>query len=219
MRFKLVSAHILCREESPHPSSTAIGYWGVVIYTSNMPSMHCTCVFMPPEGPTGRNFEPHPPFTPSHTMQQGLYGDGPPKRDVANKSWFWAMYLKWGWPTELWDRCLTDSALRKSRNRPFRNTTQLSLSSKSHGGSKGRVQHIKKCGHIRPLSWIAVNSYPAISVLAGTTFERIEPPRTNFIALVEVVPDGISTHFQVVTLQGEREFVNFWYCTRILSCS
>ena len=64
-----------------------------------------------------------------------------------------------------------------------------------------------------------INSYPAKCVLAGTTFERIDPPSTNFIALVEVVSDEISTHFQVVTLKGEREFVKFWYYTRILSCS
>src|SRR6056300_979246 len=66
-------------------SSTALA---VIIYTSMMSYMHCTCVFVPLEGPTGRNFEPHLPLTPSRTMQQGLYGGGAPKRDVPDKSWF-----------------------------------------------------------------------------------------------------------------------------------
>ena len=51
-----------------------------------------------------------------------------------------------------------------------------------------------------------INSYPAISVLEGTTFERVEPPCIIFVVLVEAVPDGMSPHFQVLLLQGGRKF-------------
>ena len=49
------------------------------------------------------------------------------------------------------------------------------------------------------ISWIAVNSYPAKVVPVSYPKVRIEPACTNFVALVEVVPEGIRTNFTLVT--------------------
>ena len=172
---------------------------------------------MPLEGPTGRKFELYPPLTPTQTIPQGIDGGGIPKREAVSQSWFWATFFKWGEPTELWDGCLTDSAVAKRRSRRFRNITQLCLGSKSRRVSIGRPQLIKFMAHIWAITWIAVNSYPGKCVLEGTTFERVEPPCIIFVVLVEVVPEGISPHFQVLLLQVGRQFFKSWNQTRYWS--
>ena len=46
---------------------------------------------------------------------------------------------------------------------------------------------------------VRFNSYPAKVVLGSYPKVRIEPACNNFVALVEVVPEGIRTNFTLVT--------------------
>ena len=44
-----------------------------------------------------------------------------------------------------------------------------------------------------------INSYPGKVVLVSYPKVRIEPACINFVALVEVIPEGILTNFTLVT--------------------
>ena len=86
-----------------------------------------------------------------------------------------------------------------STSRAFQNTTTFDLTLISHRGRAARSLAIKILVPYGTITWIAVNSYPGKVVPASYPNVRIEPACTNFVALVEVVPEGIRTNFTLVT--------------------
>ena len=95
--------------------------------------------------------------------------------------------------------CLTESAVLVSTSRAFQNTTTFDLRLISHRGRAARSSPIKILAPCGAITWIAVNSYPGKVVLGSYPKVRIEPACNNFVALVEVVPEGIRTNFTLVT--------------------
>ena len=86
-----------------------------------------------------------------------------------------------------------------STSRAFQNTTTFDLRLISHRGRAARSLPIEKMAPHGPITWIAVNSYPGKVVPVSYPKVRIEPACTSFVALVEVVPEGIRTNFTLVT--------------------
>ena len=76
-------------------------------------------------------------------------------------------------------------------SRAFQNTTTFYLRLISHRGRVARSQPIGNLVLYRTISWIPVNRNPGKVVPVSYLKVRLEPACTNFVALVEVVPEGL----------------------------
>ena len=123
------------------------------------------------------------------------YRQGCQNRASQKKIGIWDTFFKWGAPSDLGDRCLTESAVMVSTSRAFQNTTTFDLRLISHRVTVARSWPIEKWSARAAHTWSPVNSTQGIRI-----WYPIQNGDLNLLVTqIEGVSEGVCSNFKVVT--------------------